>query len=84
MGSIPESGRSPREGNGNPLQHSCMGNPADRGAWRAWKRARHKLATKQQWQQRPIFATIFLQVRVNSQFVHVCVGKSGMEDSAFS
>ena len=51
---------------------------------RAWKRARYKLATKQQWQQRPIFATIFLQVRVNSQFVHVCVGKSGMEDSAFS
>ena len=34
MGSIPESGRSPREGNGNPLQNSCMGNPLDRGAWR--------------------------------------------------
>ena len=33
VGSIPGSGRSPREGNGNPLQHSCLGNPMDRGAW---------------------------------------------------
>ena len=32
-GSIPESGRSPGEGNGNPLQHSCPENPTDRGAW---------------------------------------------------
>ena len=28
-------GRSPRERNGNPLQHSCLENPTDRGAWRA-------------------------------------------------
>ena len=33
--SIPQLGRSPREGNGNPLQYSCLGNPMDRGAWRA-------------------------------------------------
>ena len=33
MGLIPGSGRSPREGNGNPLQYSCLGNPMDRGAW---------------------------------------------------
>ena len=33
--SLPESGRSPGEGNGNPLQYSCLGNPMDRGAWRA-------------------------------------------------
>ena len=32
-GSIPGSGRSPREGHGNPLQYSCLGNPMDRGAW---------------------------------------------------
>ena len=32
-GSIPGSGRSPGEGNGNPLQHSHLGNPMDRGAW---------------------------------------------------
>ena len=33
LGSIPGSGRSPREGNGNPLQYSCLENPMDRGAW---------------------------------------------------
>ena len=32
-GSIPGLGRSPGEGNGNPLQYSCLGNPIDRGAW---------------------------------------------------
>ena len=35
MGSIPGLGKSPREGNGKPLQYSCLGNPIDRGAWRA-------------------------------------------------
>ena len=35
MGSIPGSGRSPGEGNGNPLQYSCLENPMDRGAWQA-------------------------------------------------
>ena len=34
-GSVPGSGRSPGEGNGNLLQYSCLGNPMDRGAWRA-------------------------------------------------
>ena len=32
-GSIPGSGRSPGEGNSNPLQYSCLENPMDRGAW---------------------------------------------------
>ena len=32
-GLIPGSGRSPGEGNGNPLQYSFLGNPMDRGAW---------------------------------------------------
>ena len=32
-GLIPGSGRSLREGNGNPLQYSCLGNPMNRGAW---------------------------------------------------
>ena len=34
-GSIPGSGRSPREGNGTPLQSSCLENPTDGGAWPA-------------------------------------------------
>ena len=35
VSSVPGSGRSPRGGNGNPLQYSCLGNPVDRGAWGA-------------------------------------------------
>ena len=35
VGSIPGSGRTPAEGNGNPLQYSCLENPMDRGTWRA-------------------------------------------------
>ena len=35
MGLILGLGRSPGEGNGNPLQYSCLGNPRDRGAWQA-------------------------------------------------
>ena len=35
MGLIPESERSPGEGNGNPLQYSCLENPVDREAWHA-------------------------------------------------
>ena len=48
-GSIPGSGRSPGEGNGNPLQYSCLGNPMDRGAWWATvcgvTKVRHNWAT---------------------------------------
>ena len=51
-GSIPGSGRSTGEGNGSPLQYSCLGNPMDRGAWQAEahrsQRVKHDLATKQQ------------------------------------
>ena len=51
-GSIPGSGRSPGEGNGNPLQYSCLENPMDGGAWQAtghgFARVRHDSATKQQ------------------------------------
>ena len=47
-GSIPESGRSPKEGNGNPLQHSCLENSMGRGAWQATvresQRIKHDLA----------------------------------------
>ena len=41
IGSIPGLGRFPGEGNGNPLQYSCLGNPMDRGAW--WATV-HKVA----------------------------------------
>ena len=35
VGWIPGSGRSPGEGNGNPLHYSCVGNPMHRGPWKA-------------------------------------------------
>ena len=35
LGSFPGSGRHPGEGNGNPLQYSCLDNSIDRGAWMA-------------------------------------------------
>ena len=35
VGSIPGLERSPGEGNGNPIQNSCLENPMDRGDWRA-------------------------------------------------
>ena len=35
VGLIPGWGRSPGEGNRNPLQYSCLGHPMDRGAWRS-------------------------------------------------
>ena len=45
VGSIPGSRRSPGEGNGNPLQSSCLGNAMDREAWQvtvqSHKRVRH-------------------------------------------
>ena len=42
MGLIPGSGRSPGEGNDNPLQNSCLENPMDRGAWKATSPRGHK------------------------------------------
>ena len=42
QGLISGLGRSPREGNGNPLQHSCLGNPIDRGACASYSPWGHK------------------------------------------
>ena len=44
--SIPGLGRSPGEGNGNPLQYSCLGNPTDTGAWRATVQGVEKSRTR--------------------------------------
>ena len=52
LGSVPGLRRSPGEANGNPLQHSCLENSMDRGAWGRsyspwrWQRVRHDWLTK--------------------------------------
>ena len=56
VGWIPESERPPGEGQGNPLQCSCLEIPRHRGAWRGYRpwgsqTVRHNLSTKQQQQQ---------------------------------
>ena len=54
LGSISGLGRPPGEGNGNPLQYSCLGNPMERGAWRA---AVHEVTKSQHdWACMPVHA----------------------------
>ena len=57
-GLIPWLGRSSGEGNGNPLQYSCLENPVNRGAWRATvmgsQRVRQGLASKPQQALPPV------------------------------
>ena len=52
LGSIPGSGRSPGEGNGNPLQYSYLENHMDRGAWQATV---HKVAKSQTQPSIPLY-----------------------------
>ena len=79
VGLIPGSGRSSGEGNRNPLQYSCLGNPTDRGVWRATvhgvTRVRHDLATKPQPHSKhvslgPCFRLLLLLL---SRFCFVCL-----------
>ena len=49
LGSIPGLGRSPGEGNGNPLQYSCLENPMDKGAWQSAVRGVTKTWTRLKW-----------------------------------
>ena len=55
VGPIPGSGRAPGEGNGNPIQYSCLGNPMDRGSLVGYspqgcKKVSYYLRTRQQQQ----------------------------------
>ena len=61
LGSIPGSGRSPGEGNGNPLQYSCLENPMNGGAWLATV---HGVAKSQ---TRLSDFTIYLSIYYNNQ-----------------
>ena len=62
-GLIPGLGRSPGEGNGNPLQYSCLGNPMDRGAWwaivyrvaKSWRWLSHWTTTTKKTEKGKVF-----------------------------
>ena len=60
VGSIPGLGRSPGEGNGNPLQYSCLENPMDRGAW--WATVHRTAKSRTQLEQ--------LSTRTQLKFIH--------------
>ena len=71
--SIPGSGRSPGEGNGNSHQYSCLENSMDRGDWRALEcmelqRVRHDLATKQQ-QAALVERPVLLQGQLEDEYL---------------
>ena len=81
QGSIPGLGRSPGEGNGNPLQYSCLENPMDRGDWQATvhsvSRVRHNLATeqkppKQHIDPRSAEASLKVKVLVTQSCLNLC------------
>ena len=68
-GLIPGCGRSPREGNGNPLQSSCLQNPMNRGAWRATV---HEVAKS--WTRLSDFTfTFHSSCSMNPPFYPVCI-----------
>ena len=68
--SIPESGRFPGDGNGNPLQHSCLENPMDRGAWqgtvhrvtKSWTRLKRLSTLHQKLWSKGHFSTKLLKI----------------------
>ena len=73
LGSIPGLGRSHGEGDGNPLQYSCLENPRDRGAWQATvhgvTRVGHDLATKPTNQPRPFFKNKIIDLAKENHMV---------------
>ena len=76
-GSIPVLGRSPGEGNGNPLQHSCLRNPMDRGArWGSCSpRGRQEPDTTQQLSTGILKPRVFTSLIFLTQYpprIHCC------------
>ena len=79
VGSIPGLGRSPGEGNGNPVQYSCLENPIDRRTWQATVHgiAKHQTRLKQ-------LSTNTLNIKDNKCSARVLVlRKSSSEDLSF-
>ena len=78
MGSVPGLGRSPGEGNSNPLQYSCLENPMDRGVWQATvhgvANTQTQLKQLSTWvvelQDKVVTGRIYLQVLVKVDSIH--------------
>ena len=66
LGSIPGSGRSSGEGNGNPLLYSCLGNPMDRGA--CWATV-HGVTKRHDWVTNT-FAFIYVCIHIH---IYICI-----------
>ena len=62
-GLTPGMGRSPGEGNSNPLQYSCLEKPMDRGAWRAYSPWCHEVLDRTEWLNSSRFWPICLNMR---------------------
>ena len=64
MGSVLGLGRSPGEGNGNPLQYSCLENPMDRGPWQATVYRVTKI-----WSQLNTYAILHIHLHI---YIFIC------------
>ena len=71
-GSVPESGKAPGEGHGDPLQYSCLVNPMDRGAWWATVHRVAKSWTWLKWLSTANSTLSYPLVRTNSSVIHSC------------
>ena len=87
-GSIPGSGRCSGEGNGNPLQYSCLGNSRDRGAWPSTVhgviRVRHNLATKTTYQSPWVRERRKIEISVFLDTSHLVVQHFYIQNGLFS
>ena len=70
VGLISGSGRSSGGGNGNPLQYSCLGNPMDRGGWRA----------TQSWARLSMHRTV--KTHRHTYFMHICMRRGSTVGTA--
>ena len=67
-GSIPGSGRSPGNGNGYPLQYSCLENSMDRGAW--WAIVHGLQGVGHNWATNTLYYTFYAEVHQNLKLLH--------------
>ena len=72
VASIPGSGRSPGEGNGYPLQYSCLENPMDRGVWRASVNRVTKSWTQLKWLNTHTCGCELMSVGLNNWYMQMC------------